>query len=705
VFALLLLLGSVGCQETKRSRKVILNPDGTTKPYEEEKTAEVTLEDYLTAYYDEKNPLDVLHLGRFLDPEHPVALPKDRPKPPTDPNILFKHFGHELDPECTKDKSNWYMRTYDGSCNWMKKGQHKAGAAWTPFQRDVPVHTYADGISEPRKGPNPRELSNLFFQEKNVPKLIGHTAFLAGVVELLVHDVVWSVTGKDEVLKVDIPKCDPDFDGNCTGTKKLHVLRVKPVNGTGTSKENPREHINGVSSFFDAGNIYGTSKEVCDKLRTFKNGRLKTQIGPDGGEFPPYNTIGLNMVGPAPPHKLFAAGDERVNQDWLLMAMQTLLVREHNRLAGLVVEMHPEWDEEKVFQITRHLMAGKFGMMLNAYATGYFTPELLGYGPIDDAFTLYRMLYNKNMFQINSMFLKYPNPLGLNPQGLPIVSSQEMAVGYRFHDLLPETLPLKDERNNTIKDINLVGTMFDASGLVENGLDSVIRGMAYYELTDFRSGTKNAYRNAHWNLRDPRVGDGFDIAAWAIVSERERGLPTFNQYMRHYEQNWGGSVKSPPRNTWAEFTSNKEWQKKLEELYGHPDNVDMFVGEQLDETMFPGTIIPTSQLLISLFSLFGLGNADRHNLGYAFTHCFLVDKPWDCTPNILLTELLWDPHPLPFFPNARWPNEFWMTELDMPGKGLNVLRDMIVKNTNIKCLQKNPFHMPNPVTNPIVCEA
>jgi hypothetical protein len=684
---------------------VILNADGTTRPYEEDPKTPITLEEYIAGFYtpDEKNPLDLLGLARFTDKEHPMALPKERPKPKTDPKELFAHLGFELDPECTKDKSSWYQRSYDGSCNWLKKGEHKAGAAWTPFQRDVPVHTYADGISKPREGPNPRELSNAFFKQRDIPKLIGHTAFLAGVVELLVHDVSWTVTGRDEVIKVPIPKCDTAFDPNCTGTKNLHMLRSQPVAGTGTSKENPREQVNGVSSFFDAGNIYGTSKETCDKLRSFKNGRLLSQIGPDGREYPPFNTMGLNMVGPRN-QSIFAAGDERVNQDWLLMAMQTLLLREHNRLAGIVTQMHPQWDEEKLFQVTRHLMAAKFGMMLNAYAVGYFTEELMGYGPIDDAFTLYRLLYQKNMFQINSMFLHYPNPLGLNPQGMPIVSSHEMSVGYRFHDLLPETLPLKDERNNTIRDINLVDTMFNATGFVDTGLDTIIRGMAYYELTDFRSGTKDAYRNAHWNLRDPRVGDGFDIAAWAIISERERGLPTFNQYMRHYEATSGGKVPSPPRKTWAEFTSNVEWQKKLEELYGDVDKVDMFVGEELDETQFPGTVIPTSQLLTSLFSLFGLGNADRFNLGYAFTHCLLVDKPWDCTPNILLTELLWDPHPVPFFPNARWINQFWMDELDMPGKGLNVLRNMIVKNTDIKCLQKNPFLMPDPVKNPVICE-
>jgi hypothetical protein len=336
---------------------------------------------------NEDNLYDVFNLDRFLDPNNPEPLPKLRPTVNySDPNVLFKHFGYELDPDCIKDKNSWYMRSYDGSCNWLKKGESRQGAAHTLFQRHVPGNTYADGVSAPRQGPNPRLLSNLFFKERDIPKLVGHTAFLAGVVELLVHDVAWSVAGHEEI-DVPVPKCDPDFDVGCTGNKTIRLWRTKPAPGTGTSKQNPREHVNGVSSYFDAGNIYGSSKEIADKLRSFKCGKLLTHKGPDG-DYPPLNTIGLKMVGPPPQEKLFAAGDERANQDYLLMAMQTLLVREHNRLAEIVQEKNPQWDDEHVFQVTRHLMAAKFGMMLNAYAVGYYTPDMLGYGPQDDAFTL-----------------------------------------------------------------------------------------------------------------------------------------------------------------------------------------------------------------------------------------------------------------------------------------------------------------------------
>jgi hypothetical protein len=48
----------------------------------------------------------------------------------------------------------------------------------------------------------------------------------------------------------------------------------------------------------------------------------------------PWNDFGLEMMGPAN-RQLFAAGDVRANQDWLILGFETLLLREHNRLCNV----------------------------------------------------------------------------------------------------------------------------------------------------------------------------------------------------------------------------------------------------------------------------------------------------------------------------------------------------------------------------------
>jgi peroxidase len=132
--------------------------------------------------------------------------------------------------------------------------------------------------------------------------------------------------------------------------------------------------------------------------------------------------------------------------------------------------------------------------------------------------------------------------------------------------------------------------------------------------------------------------------------------------------------------------------------------------------------MPTSALIPSLFSLFGVGNSDRFSPGFASMRCFIVDKPWDCHPSNALEDLLWKPHPTDLFPHARWVDEFWANELDLPAQGQNLLfrwgdisclycdrshlsLRLITENSGTRCVQKNPLFPYDPNTNPIVSTA
>lgn len=162
-------------------------------------------------------------------------------------------------------------------------------------------------------------------------------------------------------------------------------------------------------------------------------------------------------------------------------------------------------------------------------------------------------------------------------------------------------------------------------------------------------------------------------------------------------------VVVPIRNKFEDFSSNPEYVASLKKLYKTVDDVDLVVGVQLDEEMFPHTTIPKSALIISLFSLFGMGNSDRFSIGYAAMRCMLVDKPWDCHPSNALENLLWKPMPKAGFPHFRFYDPFWMAELDFQAHGTNLLWRLVTENTEIKCLQKNPLFPVDEVKNPILC--
>ena len=52
----------------------------------------------------------------------------------------------------------------------------------------------------------------------------------------------------------------------------------------------------------------------------------------------------------------FAAGDSRVNEGLSLIALHTLWLREHNRLAGALKVLNSHWSKETVYQETRKII-------------------------------------------------------------------------------------------------------------------------------------------------------------------------------------------------------------------------------------------------------------------------------------------------------------------------------------------------------------
>ena len=46
-----------------------------------------------------------------------------------------------------------------------------------------------------------------------------------------------------ELLDIPVPKCDEDFDEECTGTKKMPYERIKYDKLTGQSPNTPRQQV------------------------------------------------------------------------------------------------------------------------------------------------------------------------------------------------------------------------------------------------------------------------------------------------------------------------------------------------------------------------------------------------------------------------------------------------------------------------------
>ncbi|KAH6922759.1 hypothetical protein HPB50_018803 [Hyalomma asiaticum] len=62
----------------------------------------------------------------------------------------------------------------------------------------------------------------------------------------------------------------------------------------------------------------------------------------------------------------FRAGDSRANQQPGILSMQTLWVREHNRIARRLACINPHWDDEQLFLVTNPVVPNQFSYRLRA---------------------------------------------------------------------------------------------------------------------------------------------------------------------------------------------------------------------------------------------------------------------------------------------------------------------------------------------------
>ncbi|MGF1884730.1 hypothetical protein L4D13_01115 [Photobacterium profundum] len=135
----------------------------------------------------------------------------------------------------------------------------------------------------------------------------------------------------------------------------------------------------------DLSSLYGRNSKQTDALRKRtekegEKGRLKSQmlipnrqaepeefalyLFDQNGEYanPEFSVLdpplGLSNINnnPSLKHKLFAFGGDRANAAPQVSMINTLLLREHNRLAGELELENPQWNDERVFQTARNAL-------------------------------------------------------------------------------------------------------------------------------------------------------------------------------------------------------------------------------------------------------------------------------------------------------------------------------------------------------------
>lgn len=299
----------------------------------------------------------------------------------------------------------------------------------------------------------------------------------------------------------------------------------------------------------DLCNVYGLTRKETHLLRSFQRGKLKSQKlkRQDGVEEeyplfyyadPEQGIVDSQFVGLYEPindekrqptdkkQYLFAMGVERANVQIGYVMLNTLCLREHNRLCDVLADNYPDWDDERLFQTSRNILMAIILKIIMEEYINHITP------------------YHFKLFADPEAFTKEswhrPNHMAI-----------EFDFVYRWHSAIPETF------NYNGKPIHIAKSLWNNKLFIDKGLGALM------EETCSQPGTKIGLFNTPDILVELTELPSIKLG-------RQLQLASYNDYRE--------MCGFPRVTSFKQITGNKFAQEKLKELYGDVDKIEFFVG-------------------------------------------------------------------------------------------------------------------------------
>ena len=427
---------------------------------------------------------------------------------------------------------------------------------------------FADGISQPKLGiefgkENPRIISNMLFaQENTIESDLSLSDFTWVFGQFVDHDIILSHNGFEVLDNIVVPSDDEFFEAGSI----MRMARSEEAEGTGLSIDNPRQHINNITAYLDLSQVYGSDEYRANWLRSKVGGKLKVSAG----NLLPWNTLDGEFntnIDPSAPlmaddtHtliKMYIAGDVRANENPLLISFHTLFVREHNRICDIEKDLHPGWNDDRIYNAAREkLIAYYQNIVYNEWlpALGVILPSYNGYKS------------------------------NVNPQIFNEFSTAAFRMG---HTLINGNILRMDNNGKETKEGNIkLRDAYFNPFIIEfaGGIDAYFKGMGTQIQQEFDCKVIDDVRNFLFGF--PGAG-GLDLAAININRGRERGIADYNTVRT--------SLGLPRLNSFDELTEDADEADLIEEVYGSIDNIDAWVGmlaeTHLKDALF-GNVVTT----------------------------------------------------------------------------------------------------------------
>ncbi|XP_074869603.1 myeloperoxidase-like isoform X2 [Carettochelys insculpta] len=512
--------------------------------------------------------------------------------------IISKATGCEYQVRSIRCPKNSIYRTITGVCNNRKHSyfgtSNRGYARWLPAE-------YEDGVSLPKgltEGklyngfplPLVREVSNeiIHTANENITQDEARSLFFMHWGQWVDHDldlapITTTTVSNTEVhcetsctfelpcFPIKIPPNDPRIkDPNIC----MPFVRTAPVCNTQTST---REQINAITSFLDASMVYGSEEPLARSLRNQTNQlglmALNQNFTDAGLGLLPFENKSQSLclfTNKAMNIPCFKGGDARVTENLGLTALHTLFLREHNRLATELKKLNPQWDGEKLYQEARKII----GALTQVYIYRDYLPLLLG---------------DETKKQI-------PCYTGYDESVDPTVANV-FSLAFRFgHGSIQPFVTRLDECFQPLGPHSKVPLhlTFSASWriIMEGGIDPLLRGMLV-DHAKLMKQNQMVVEEVQDRLFEQIEIIGLDLAALNLQRGRDHGLPGYNAWRRF-------CGLSQPRNL-AELSTvlrNPKLAKKFIDLYGTPDNIDIWIGALAEPFVPNGRVGPLLACII-----------------------------------------------------------------------------------------------------------
>jgi hypothetical protein len=440
-------------------------------------------------------------------------------------------------------------REPDGTHNDLD--QPRMGMAGSRFGRNVPIeYTHPDPPSRIMQ-PNPREVSRALLTRAELIPATSVNALVAAWLQFMIRD--WFSHGKSPS---DNPWEIPLTDDDPWPTRPMQVMRTRPDPTAPPGGNDPPTHASTETHWWDASQIYGSTPEHQQMVRTGQDGKL--HVDADG--LPPL---------PSDP----AIDPRQVPGFWLgLLMLQTLFTLEHNSICDRLKAEYPHWSDEEIFQRARLINAA----LIAKIHTVEWTPAVISHPTATAGLRAsWWGLQGERLHRLFGRLSRSEVISGIPGSqtdhfDVPYALTEEFVAVYRMHPLVPDDY---DVRASADDHELMKATLRDLAGANASAVASKI-GMADLMYT---FGTQYpglvTLHNFPKNLQEFERPDGKlqDIAATDILRSRELGVPRYNEFRR--------LLHLPPAQSFDDLTDNPEWARQIEEVYhGDIEQVDTTVG-------------------------------------------------------------------------------------------------------------------------------